>query len=72
MRKLEKSVIVDGVRYLLKLTFDIDDFIGDGIFNLEVYNNKGGRELAIPIASSRGLPEKWWIEAKEVFKSERY
>ncbi len=72
MRKLEKSIIVDGARYLLKLTFDIDDFVGDGIFNLEVYNNKGRRELEMPFASSRGLPQKWWIEAREVFKSVRY
>ncbi len=72
MSKLKKSITVDGAKYLLKLTFDIDDFIGDGIFNLEVYNNKGGRELEWPFASSRGLPQKWWIEAKEVFKSERH
>ena len=72
MRELEKSIIVDGARYLLKLSFDIDDFIGDGIFNLEVYNDKGGSELETPFASSRGLPQKWWIEAKEVFKGERH
>ena len=72
MSKLKKSITVDGVRYLLKLTFDIDDFVGDGIFNLEVYNNKGKKELGIPFASSRGLPQKWWIEAREVFKSVRY
>ena len=71
MSKLKKSITIDGVRYLLKLTFDIDDFIGDGIFNLEVYNNKGERELEMPFASSRGLPQRWWIEAKEVFKSGR-
>ena len=71
MSKLKKSITVDGVRYLLKLTFDIDDFVGDGIFNLEVYDNKGGRELGMPFASSRGLPQKWWIEAREFFKSER-
>ena len=72
MNALKKSIAIDGVRYLLRLTFDIDDFIGDGIFNLEVYNDKGGRELETPFASSRGLPHKWWIEAEEVFKSKRY
>jgi len=72
MIKLKKSIAVDGVRYLLKLTFDIDDFVGDGIFNLEVYNNEGGRELEMSFASSRGLSEKWWMEAKGVFKSERH
>jgi len=72
MSELEKSILVDEARYLLKLTFDIDDFVGDGIFNLEVYNNEGGKELEIPFASSRGLPHKWWIEAKETFKSERH
>ena len=72
MSKLKKFITVDGARYLLKLTFDIDDFVGDGIFNLEVYNNKGGRELETPFASSRGLSPKWWIEAKEVFKGERH
>ena len=72
MKKLEKSIVVDGEKYLLKLTFDIDDFIGDGVFNLEIYNNKGEREFQIPFASSRGLSQKWWVEAKEVFKSVRY
>jgi len=72
MRELEKSIIVDGAKYLLKLSFDIDDFIGDGIFNLEVYNNKGESELEMPFASSRGLPQEWWIEAKEAFKGERH
>ena len=72
MNRLKKFIMVDGAKYLLKLTFDIDDFIGDGIFNLEVYDDKGGRELEMPFASSRGLPQKWWIEAKEVFKSVRY
>lgn len=68
MRKLEKHIIVNGEKYLLKLTFDIDDFVGDGIFNLEVYNNKGELEIRSPFASSRGLPQKWWIEAREVLK----
>jgi len=72
MSKLKKSITVDGVRYLLKLAFDIDDFVGDGIFNLEVYNNKGERELGIPFASSRGLPREWWVEAKETVKNMRY
>ena len=72
MSKLKKSITVDGVRHLLKLTFDIDDFVGDGIFNLEVYENKGVRELEMPFASSRGLSQEWWTEAKEVFKSERH
>jgi len=73
MRRLEKFATVNGQEYLLKLTFDIDDFVGDGIFNLEVYNNKGEKEVRIPFASSRGLPQKWWIEAREVLKeSVRY
>jgi len=72
MNELKKSIEIDGARYLLRLTFDIDDFIGDGVFNLEVYNDKGGRELETPFASSRGLPQEWWIEAKEAFKSVRY
>ncbi|GEM_PF-2763958 len=69
MPKLEKAIIINGEKHLLKLTFDINDFIGDGIFNLEVYNNNGERELETPFASSEGLSSKWWIEAKEVFKS---
>jgi len=72
MSELKKSILVDGAKYLLKLTFDVDDFVGDGIFNLEVYNNKGRKELEMPFASSRGLPQKWWIEAKEVFKGVRH
>ncbi len=72
MKKLEKSIVVDGEEYLLKLTFDIDDFIGDGIFNLDVYNHKNEGEFVIPFASSRGLPQKWWVEAKEAFKTARH
>ncbi len=72
MRELEKFIIVHGAKYLLKLTFDINDFVGDGVFNLEVYNNKEERELETPFASSRGLSQKWWIEAKEVLKSVKY
>jgi len=68
MRRLEKSTTVDGERYLLKLTFDIDDFVGDGVFSLEIYNYRGKMESRIPFASSRGLPQRWWIEAKEVLK----
>jgi len=68
MRRLEESTTVDGEKYLLKLTFDVDDFVGDGIFNLEVYNNEGEMEVRIPFASSRGLPQRWWIEAEEVLK----
>lgn len=68
MRRLEKSTTVDGERYLLKLTFDIDDFVGDGVFNLEIYNYKGEMEIRIPFASSRGLPQKWWTEAEEVLE----
>jgi hypothetical protein len=69
---LEKLITLDEVKYLLKLVFDIDDFIGDGIFSLEVYNDRGERELEMPFASSRGLSQKWWIEAREIFKSLRY
>jgi hypothetical protein len=72
MNELKKPIEIDGARYLLRLTFDIDDFIGDGVFNLEVCNDKGGRELETPFASSRGLPREWWIEAREVFRSKRY
>lgn len=72
MSTLEKLITLDEVKYLLKLVFDIDDFIGDGIFSLEVYNDRGERELEMPFASSRGLSQKWWIEAREIFKSLRY
>jgi len=68
MKRLEKSTTVDGEKYLLKLTFDIYDFVGDGVFNLEVYNDKGEMEVRSPLASSRGLSQKWWIEAREVLK----
>ena len=72
MQKLEKAIIIDGEKHQLKLTFDIIDFIGDGIFTLEVYNNKGEKEFETPFASSMGLSKNWWIEAKEVFKSANY
>ena len=69
MLKLTKSIIIDGEKHRLKLTFDIIDFIGDGIFTLVVYGKKGEKEFETPFASSMGLSKNWWIEAKEVFKS---
>mgnify|MGYP001560361920 CR=1 FL=1 len=70
MPKLEKAIIIDGEKHQLKLTFDIIDFIGDGIFTLEVYNNKDEKEFETPFASSIGLSQPWCIEAKEIFKGE--
>ena len=72
MPKLKKAIVIDREKYLLKLTFDINDFIGDGIFNLEVYNNKGEKEFETSFASSGGLSQKWWIEAKEIFRIMSY
>ena len=39
MSKL-KSISIEGEKFFFGLSFDIDDFIGDGIWWLQVYDNQ--------------------------------
>jgi hypothetical protein len=53
-----KSFLVDEELFYYSLSFDIDDSIGDGIWWLQIYDDK--RELIYdkPFASSRGELDK--------------
>lgn len=53
MSKLE-PFIIEGEKFFYSLSFDIDDFIGDGIWWIQFYD--GNRNLICdePFASSRG------------------
>ena len=64
-----KEVLVEGEKYYFSLSFDIDDFIGDGIYWLQVYDQEMNELLDTPFASSLGLSESWIEEAKKVIKS---
>lgn len=39
-------------------SFDIDFFVGDGVFWLQIYDSRGRILVDIPYASSRGLPRE--------------
>jgi hypothetical protein len=47
-----KKVLVRGEKFLYSLSFDIDDFIGDGIWWLQIYNSNRSLVYDKPFASS--------------------
>ena len=68
MTKL-KPVLVEEERFYLGLSFDIDDFIGDGIFWLHTYDQEMNKVLDVPFASSLGLNENWIEDAKHIIEN---
>ena len=48
-----KTIFVDGEKYFINLSFDIDDFIGDGIWCLQLYDCKRRLIYDKPFASSQ-------------------
>lgn len=63
-----KAISIEGEKFFASLSFDIDDFIGDGIWWLQIYNDK--REIIYdkPFASSRNKLDA--LRVKEVIKNE--
>ena len=51
-----KKVRVFGDNYYFKLSFDINDFIGDGIWWLQVFDNYHELLIDTPIKSSQNTP----------------
>ena len=51
MAKL-KQISVRGEKFYFRLSFDIDDFIGDGIWWLEIYHSNRNLMYDKPFASS--------------------
>ena len=63
-----KSIIIDGENFFYSLSFDIDDFIGDGIWWLQIYNYNKKLIYDKPFASSMGKIGKQ--EIIEIIKQE--
>lgn len=72
MSKL-KQVTIEDEKFFYTLSFDIDDFIGDGVWWLQIYDNNQNLFYDKPFASSIGKIEKQNIMKiiKEEFLSHR-
>lgn len=67
MAKL-KPVLIERERFFYSLSFDIDDFIGDGIWWLQIYDSKQNIIYDKHFASSMGKIDKKKI--REIVKNE--
>jgi len=63
-----KPITVEGEKFFFSLSFDIDDFIGDGIWWLQIYSDDKKLIYDEPFASSRGKIDK--SEIKKIIKQE--
>ena len=63
-----KPIYIEGEKCYARLSFDIDDFIGDGIYWLQIYDVNKNLIYDKPFASSRGSIDMQ--RAKEIIKSE--
>lgn len=57
MSKL-KQVTIEDEKFFYTLSFDIDDFIGDGVWWLQIYDNNQNLFYDKPFASSIGKIKK--------------
>ena len=67
--KLKHIIKVNGEKFFVNLSFDINDFIGDGIFWLQIFNQNQELLLDIPFASSQGLKKNWLNQTREIIKN---
>jgi hypothetical protein len=65
--KLE-PVYGEGEKYYISFSFDIDDFIGDGVWWLQIYDINYNLIYDKPFASSMGILDK--RKAKRIIKEE--
>lgn len=63
-----KSKVVNGDKFFYSVSFDIDDFIGDGIWWLQLYDNHRNKIYDKPFASSMSKLDIYQIE--EIIKQE--
>ena len=63
-----KEVHVEGEKFFISFSFDIDDFIGDGVWWLQIYDEKKKMIYDKPFASSR--EEIFYQKIKEVIRDE--
>lgn len=67
--KLKHTIEINAERFFLHLSFDINDFIGDGVFWLQVFNQDKELLIDVPFASSHGLKKNWLSQAKKIIKN---
>jgi len=67
-----KQIVVEGERFYFRASFDIDDFIGDGIWWLQIYDHSRNLIYDEPFASNQSLGGERSIRkyAREVIKRE--
>ena len=63
-----KSKVVEGDKFFYYVSFDIDDFIGDGVWWLEIYDSHRNKIYDKPLASSMGKSDMYRIE--DIIKQE--
>ncbi|MDP2729762.1 MAG: hypothetical protein Q8O55_04710 [Dehalococcoidales bacterium] len=63
-----KSKVVNGDKFFYSGSFDIDDFIGDGVWWLELYDSHRNKIYDKPFASSMGKSGMYRI--KDIIKQE--
>jgi hypothetical protein len=64
-----KSITVEGEKFFFHLSFDIDDFIGDGIWRLQIYDDEKRLVYDEPFASSIGIGKRNNLEIAKTIKN---
>lgn len=67
--KLKHTIEIGGEKLFINLSFDINDFIGDGVFWLQVFNRNKELLIDVPLASSQGLKKNWLNQARKIIKN---
>ncbi len=57
-----KSLYIDGEKYYTGFSFDIDDFIGDGVWWFQIYDGNRNFVYEEPFASSMGIIDKSMVK----------
>jgi len=63
-----KHVFIEGKKFHYTLSFDIDDFIGDGVWWLQIYDSNRNLRYDKPFASSFSMINKKKI--RKIIKDE--
>lgn len=61
-----KQISVEGEKFYFSFSFDIDDFVGDGIWWLQIYDNHRNLIYDKPFNSSTGILER--RKVREIIK----
>lgn len=67
--KLKQIIKIDGEKFFVNLSFDINDFIGDGIFWIQVFNQNQKLLIDVPFTSSQGLKKNWTYQARKIIEN---